>query len=416
MIRAHHAKGDRQKIWFGTDCLGRRSLLCRDTDTGFVLSSVGDRHTLGWQVVSSNSIHCYDMTTRSTATYKWSHRPKDGELYRPYGYVNSEQEPRDERGRLPGPDKSEIENFRQVLLRAISIRTKTIPVQTYGGQHSSRIAVMYSGGVDCAVLARLLHDLIDANESVDLLNVSFENPRTIANAQKLDPAFDAIYDTPDRLTGRQGHRELQTRCPRDWRFIEVDVSYAEVQAAKEEVLDLMFPNDSVMDFSIALAFYFCARGVGTLQSSTYITRAKVFISGLGADEQLGGYSRHLAAYKSGGYGKLVEELQLDLDRIPTRNLGRDDRMLSHFGREVRWPFLDENVISYLSRLPVNQKMSLGEEGGDKQLLRKLGCSLGIPQASGEKKRAVQFGSRSARMEIEHGGDVKKRVLGHLQMR
>lgn len=276
---------------------------------------------------------------------------------------------------------------------------------------------MYSGGVDCAVIARLLHDQVDLSEPIDLLNVSFENPRTIANAKKQDPTFTTIYDTPDRLTGRRGYEELRIACPdRLWRFVEINVPYSEAQAAKEDVLDLMYPNDSIMDFSIALAFYFCGRGRGTLyapestEPQAYETTAKVYFSGLGADEQLGGYSRHAAAYRQNGYQSLIAELQMDLDRIPSRNLGRDDRILSNFGREVRWPFLDEQVITFLSTLRIDQKMDFEMEGGEKWILREVGRRLGIPKAAGEKKRAIQFGSRSARMEIERG--KADRVKGH----
>lgn len=54
----------------------------------------------------------------------------------------------------------------------------------------------------------------------------------------------------------------------------------------------------------------------------YTSQAKVLLSGLGADEQLGGYSRHKDQFTASGWEGLVEELQLDLDRISTRNLGK----------------------------------------------------------------------------------------------
>jgi asparagine synthetase B (glutamine-hydrolysing) len=263
------------------------------------------------------------------------------------------------------------------------------------------LAIMYSGGVDCAVIARLLHDILPPQQPVDLINVSFENPRSLKGST------EDIYSTPDRLTGLQGHAELSQVCPeRQWRFICIDVPYADAFAAKDMVSNLMYPNDSVMDHSIALAFYFCAKGQGTCNNIPYTSEARVYLSGLGADELLGGYSRHKRAADA-GHAALVAELQLDLDRLPHRNLGRDDRIVSHFGREVRWPFLDEDVIDFLTRLPTSAKMRHHQHGGDKLLLRELARGLGIPKAAAEAKRAVQFGSRSAKMELDSG-----KIKGH----
>jgi asparagine synthetase B (glutamine-hydrolysing) len=100
-------------------------------------------------------------------------------------------------------------------------------------------------------------------------------------------------------------------------------------------------------------------------------------------------------------------LDYDLARLPYRNLGRDDRIMANFGREVRYPFLDESVVRFLSLLRADQKVSPGLTGdvlGDKRLLRRVAMMVGLERASKEKKRAVQFGSRSARME--EGSKVK----------
>lgn len=39
-------------------------------------------------------------------------------------------------------------------------------------------------------------------------------------------------------------------------------------------------------------------------------------------------------YAQFGYKAFIEELQLDVTRLPTRNLGRDDRICADHGREV----------------------------------------------------------------------------------
>lgn len=90
-----------------------------------------------------------------------------------------------------------------------------------------------------------------------------------------------------------------------------------------------------------------------------------------------------------------------MDRIPTRNLGRDDRVISTHGKETRHPFLSLDVVNFLVGLPVHAKMDPRHEVGvgDKMLLRLAARKMGLIEASARKKRAMQFGSHSARMEI-----------------
>lgn len=106
---------------------------------------------------------------------------------------------------------------------------------------------------------------------------------------------------------------------------------------------------------------------------------------------------------------MVSQLSLDVGRIGNRNLGRDDRIISDHGKEVRFPFLDENVITYLSKLPAHIKTDprYSRAIGDKMLLRMLANKLNLKRASVEPKRAVQFGAKTAKMEFgsEKGSDL-----------
>jgi asparagine synthetase B (glutamine-hydrolysing) len=81
--------------------------------------------------------------------------------------------------------------------------------------------VLFSGGLDCTVLARLASDAIPAEQPIDLLNVAFENPRVASNL-KLQSVEDLYELCPDRITGRKAFSELVECCPtRTWRFVTV---------------------------------------------------------------------------------------------------------------------------------------------------------------------------------------------------
>jgi asparagine synthetase B (glutamine-hydrolysing) len=97
-----------------------------------------------------------------------------------------------------------------------------------------------------------------------------------------------------------------------------------------------------------------------------------------------------------------KQLQTEIDRIPVRNLGRDDRIISSHGKECRHPFLSLDVVNFLAELPVHLKVDpIAAPGvGDKVLLRLSMRRLGLVKASMRLKKAMQFGSQSARM---HGG-------------
>ncbi|RKP40064.1 asparagine synthase-domain-containing protein [Dimargaris cristalligena] len=439
-------------VWFSRDCLGRRSLLWRLPDSdhpSFWLSSVicteGEPAPSGqWQEVSAHGIYRLDTRqwlsnpekfSESLTCYRWSSLPATPTSLS--GISGIEAVPQ-----LQLPYQSA---FIGILRQALRERVETIPsTLSLLGPDSTRVAVLFSGGVDCLCLAALLHQILPPGEPIDLINVAFENPRTTqlpASSQGPkhrgsfyhgppyqmtlpsgevylfdEKEYHRLFDVPDRLTGRASFRALAEWAPqRTWRFVAVNVPYSQVEVQRTRITQLMQPAHTVMDWSIALALWFAATGEGylepwqtehevpispTIQLQAYRSPAPVLLLGMGADEQLGGYSKHRDRFEAQGWVGLVEEMQGQIDRIAIRNLGRDDRIISDHGKESRFPFLSHRVVDFLCSVPVHYKADLRFQRGigEKILLRYALRQLGLPLSACQQwKKAIQFGARTAKM-------------------
>lgn len=71
-----------------------------------------------------------------------------------------------------------------------------------------KVGILFSGGIDCSILAVLANQHLQSDWPIDLINVSFEKVRKFTTAPDID------YDTPDRLTARKTLQELQTLFPK----------------------------------------------------------------------------------------------------------------------------------------------------------------------------------------------------------
>lgn len=425
-----------QRLYFARDPLGRRSLLVHTptpTAPYLLLTSVsaGASPAYALEELDTDYIYCLDIRkltfdtvdTNFTALTCLPRSPdglKEAITFATLRKINRDLPPADySRPSLDDIPKflaESVDGLIYHLNRSVELQVKNILAVDNGTQ--PRMAVLFSGGIDSAAIAYFAHKHVPPLEPIDLLNVAFENPRKIRahiqNSNGISQPEDVSYRTPDRITGLQEWEELRRVCPgRQWNFVEINVPFSESQAARSHIESIMFPSRTVMDLSLALALYFASRAVGqgrdtpSSEPQPYTSPARVLLNGLGADELMGGYGRHRTAYEIGGWAKVIDELQLDLSRIPTRNLGRDDRIISCHGKETRHPFLSLSVIEYLAALPVHYKMDprLALGLGDKMLLRLAMKKVGLEEASGRKKRAMQFGSHSARMEGEKRGDI-----------
>ena len=468
----HQAKGGdetRENLYFGRDPLGRRSLLLAGeglandgsplsqlilTSTAF---SVGGK-TLPTTELEAGKVYKVDFAN----VLEMSSVP----LSRSAPIIPLVEHDASYANRLKEEGISESlvkasETFHVLLDRAVRRRVVNAPkpktvCETYCDVDAASVGVLFSGGIDSVVLAAMCNDHVPPEQPIDLINVAF-------TSEKIQ-----ISSSPDRAAALLSFEEMKAGWPdRRWRFIACDVPYSEVLENEERVCNLISPLDSTMDYNIATAFWFASRGqgneisvTGSLENSVpgaaeksavgtapllrfasaksevvsasndsapdtktaevgcvdgaspiqYTSKARVLLVGIGADEQLAGYGRHRSVYNKGGYDALRAELEMERKRIWTRNLGRDDRIISDHGKEARFPFLDEDVVGFLQSLDVLDvcDMDRPQGEGDKMVLRLLAKKIGVQRCSCLVKRAIQFGSRIAKCsDVDRFGSSRK---------
>ena len=432
------------EIWFWRDYFGRRSLLVSTMDGGgLIISSVGDSQrpwvevpAAGVFCLMGDKLYCYPYSTE-----------KDMNVCQEFGAnLQVETVVVCKEFALTTPVSSLFKNctsvyqeydiesdcgpFLELLSKAVEVRSRCCSspldfnddlLEDFSSRHCycsvvpecpihltmrncwashARIGVLFSGGVDCTVLAALVNRYVPPDEPIDLLNV----------------AFGSFEKTPDRIAAIASFRDLQNIAPeREWNLIEVNVSVEELRLARERyVTDLLYPHKTVLDDSIGCALWFAARGFGLRDGEAIFSTARLLFSGIGADELLGGYSRHRGAWQNGkGLEGVLAEMELDINRIAERNMGRDNRVIGDHRRDCVAPFLDEAFVSFVNELPVQCKVdfTLPRGEGEKLILRRVAEQLGLVTSSVLPKKAIQFGSRIAKLEgkKEKGCDVCSRL-------
>lgn len=454
-------------LFYCRDLFGRKSL-CALIDTGqhpIILSSIcckqsGD-DTSTWIEVDCSGIHCLDLGFSNRLKYTLFARDIDI-VYHKTVKCQSRTTTDDavlmidlgqDLGALSKDVRSwtdftkkdhnlALKDFENLLLESVKKRLEynrpdCIICRSESSQESrngcfhSKVAVAFSGGIDSTILALAIDKLTDHKETIDLVTVAFRD------------------NAPDRISVQEAIIELIEVCPwRNWRLILCDIDKEGLQRERDSIIKhLIHPCDTVVDDSLGCACWFIGRAEGRAIDSCKVSQANsvsiyndfcrynptakpciaiqgieyhyrcpasMMFAGTGIDEQLGGYSSHRAGWTSSGIEGVVDEISFQMRRIWTRNMGRDDRVYSHHGRDLKLPYLDESLVSFLNRLPVGLKMDLSEtlEVGPKLLIRELAVEWGLKKTSRRIKRALQFGTKIANFENakEKGGDKCSRLI------
>ncbi len=224
-----------------------------------------------------------------------------------------------------------------------------------------RTGILFSGGVDSALLAYLLNQ---HSEETILFSASAEESHDKTHTNKasriLGMDIKSVAMTPE----------------------EVWSSLPEIVYAAETC--------NRMDIEITLPFFLCSREAKKLG-------ARYMVSGQGPDELFAGYARYVRMFESKGPRALEAQLRKDVAITHEANISRDERIIATHGLQAYFPYLDPKFTQVALSLPAEWKVSPNKTPERKVLFRHLAKRMGLPDIIANlPKKATQYSSGSSK--------------------
>ncbi|MHA1982987.1 MAG: asparagine synthase-related protein [Candidatus Hodarchaeales archaeon] len=250
-----------------------------------------------------------------------------------------------------------------------------------------KIGIFLSGGIDSTIIYIL----------------------SLQKKTNVVPLLIGVDGTKDLLFAK---RFLQQE--NDNNYLEVIITRELIEKNLKTILSRL-DSISPVDVGIAIPIYFLSKKAAE-------NKIRVCFTGQGADEIFAGYRRYEDLLIDGrNKNSLNQTLWNELRQIARRNLERDDLMASNHGIELRFPYLDLNLIEYVTKLPMEFLINFSKNNTEnrtverKIILRNLAKKLTIPDyIADRKKTAIQYGSGTHKLLQKLAQEERLSLSSYLQ--
>ena len=242
-----------------------------------------------------------------------------------------------------------VKLYKEVLIEAVNKRLT--------GLSESFIGVIFSGGIDSVLVAKLLQ----------------------REGKNIVCYCTGTEESGDMLAARSVAKEL------GFALKTTVIDQTIVEAILPEVIKNV-EESGLLQVEVAIPMYMAAK----LAAEDNI---RVMFTGQAADELFAGYPWYNDVLAEFGYLRLHEKLWEDLNYLYTDTLEREDKLTMAHSIELRAPYLDRDVIQTAMRISPRLKIGGEEDMIRKRVHRQAAVELGVPSSLAfREKDPAQSGS------------------------
>lgn len=227
-----------------------------------------------------------------------------------------------------------VELYKDVLIKAVRKRLT--------GLNESVIGVIFSGGIDSVLVAKLLQ----------------------REGKNIICYCTGTKDSGDILAAQEVARELGLVLKNTF------IDQPTIQALLPEVVRQV-EESGLLQVEVAIPMYLAAK----LAAADGV---RVMFTGQAADELFAGYPWYIDVMREDGYLRLHEKLWEDLCLLYTDTLEREDKLTMAHSIELRAPYLDRDVIQTAMRISPRLKIEGELDRLRKRVHRQAAVELGVP--------------------------------------